>query len=94
MNLSFFLEVMVLKLLAEFKEPLIGYEQKPIMVLVKDLSVIEIQRKPSSYRVKRLAESMRKIGFTTSMIAVEKDGRCIIIDGQHRLFAAKAGWYI
>lgn len=79
----------MLRLLAEFREPLIGYEQKLVMVPVEELSVIEIQRKPSGYHVKRLAESMRKVGFTTPMIAVEKDGKCVIIDGQHRLLAAK-----
>ena len=78
-----------MRVLAEFRESLIGYEQKLVIVPVEELSVIEVQRKPSTYHVRRLAESMRKIGFTTPMIAIEKDGKCIIIDGQHRLLAAK-----
>ncbi|MHC1636259.1 MAG: ParB/RepB/Spo0J family partition protein [Candidatus Methanospirareceae archaeon] len=78
-----------MRVLAKFKEPLKGYEQKFVMVSIEELSIIEIQRKPSTYHVRRLAESMRKIGFITPMIAIEKDGKCIVIDGQHRLLAAK-----
>ncbi|MHC1579946.1 MAG: ParB/RepB/Spo0J family partition protein [Candidatus Alkanophagales archaeon] len=66
-----------------------GYEQKFVIVPIDELTVIEIQRKPSAQHVRRLAESMRKIGFTTPVIAVERGGRCVVIDGQHRLLAAK-----
>ena len=80
-----------MKKVGEIKEPLFGYMQEVVIVPIENLKVIEVQRKPSSYHVRRLAESMRKIGFTTPVIAVrEKDGNSyIIIDGQHRLLAAK-----
>ncbi len=80
-----------MKKIGEIKEPLFGYMQEVVVAPIENLKVIEVQRKPSSYHVRRLAESMCKVGFTTPVIAVkEKDGNSyIIIDGQHRLLAAK-----
>lgn len=75
--------------IAELKDPLYGYTQELAMIPIDELKVIEIQRKPSQYHVKRLADSIRKIGFTTPMIAILKEGRPVVIDGQHRLLAAK-----
>ena len=71
------------------KEPLLGYDQRIITVPVERLRVIEVQRKPSAYHVRRLAESMRKIGFTTPLIAVMKGDEYLVVDGQQRLLAAK-----
>ena len=54
-----------MRVLAEFREPLIGYEQKLVIVPVEELSVIEVQRKPSTYHVRRLAESMSCLLYTS-----------------------------
>lgn len=80
-----------MKRIGEIKEPLLGYTQEVIVVPIENLKVIEIQRKPSQFHVRRLAESMRKIGFTTPVIVVkgENENLYTIIDGQHRLLAAK-----
>ncbi|RLI05172.1 hypothetical protein DRO26_02940 [Candidatus Bathyarchaeota archaeon] len=78
-----------MKKVGEIKEPLLGYLQEVVVVPIEELSVIEVQRKPSQFHVKRLAESIRKIGFTTPVIAIWKDGKPIIIDGQHRFLAAR-----
>ena len=74
----------------EIREPLYGYVQEILVVPLEKLRVVEIQRKPSTYHVRRLAESMRKIGFTTPVIAVRRgEDDYVVIDGQHRLLAAK-----
>lgn len=75
--------------IAEFREPLLGHTLEIEMVPLEELEVIEIQRKPSSYHVKRLVESIRKLGFLVPVIGVRRDGRVVIIDGQHRLLAAR-----
>lgn len=71
------------------KEPLLGYTQQIIKVPIEKLKIIEVQRKPSAFHVRRLAESIKKIGFTTPLIAVKKDDEFVVIDGQQRLLAAK-----
>ena len=77
--------------IGEIKEPLYGYTQEVVMVPIDKLEVIEIQRKPSQYHIKRLAESMRKVGFVAPLIVIRKEGKekLIIIDGQHRFLAAR-----
>lgn len=72
-----------------FKEPLLGYDLRIATVPVEELRVIEVQRKPSAFHVRRLADSVKKIGFTTPIVAVMKEGKCVVIDGQQRLLAAK-----
>lgn len=74
---------------AEFREPVLGHTLEIKMVPMEELQVIEIQRKPSPYHVKRLVESIRKLGFLVPVIGICKDGRVVIIDGQHRLLAAR-----
>ncbi|MCD6411362.1 MAG: ParB-like nuclease domain-containing protein [Thermoplasmata archaeon] len=76
--------------IGEVQDPLHGYKQEIVVAPVEELTVIEIQRKPSQYHVRRLAESMRKVGFVTPLIAVKRNGNLVVIDGQHRLLAAKA----
>lgn len=78
-----------MKFIAEFKEPLKGYIQKIVIAPIDELTVVNVQRKPSNYHIRRLAESIRKLGFTTPVITIEQNGKLIIIDGQHRLLAAK-----
>jgi ParB-like chromosome segregation protein Spo0J len=63
-----------LKEVGTIKEPLLGYDQRIAIVPIEKLKVIEVQRKPSSYHVRRLAESIRKIGFVTPLVAVKKRG--------------------
>ena len=77
--------------LAKIKEPIIGYEQKFMVVPMDKLEVVEIQRKPSPYHIRRLQESMRKIGFVAPLVAIEKEKgeKYLVIDGQHRYLAAK-----
>jgi len=78
-----------MKLVAEIKEPFHGYTQEIALVPVEDLKVIEIQRAPSKPHVKRLSESIKKIGFIIPLIAIRRDDEIIVIDGQHRFLAAK-----
>ncbi|GBC75078.1 hypothetical protein HRbin06_00391 [archaeon HR06] len=78
-----------MKVLSEFKEPLKGYNQKLILASLNEMEVVSIKRKPSNFHVRRLSESISKIGFTTPLIGIEENGKIIVIDGQHRLLAAK-----
>jgi ParB family chromosome partitioning protein len=80
-----------MKKIGEIREPLLGYTQEVVVVPIENLKVIEIQRKPSQFHIRRLAESMRKIGFTTPVVVIrgESEESFTIIDGQHRLLAAK-----
>ena len=52
-----------------------------------DLEVIGHQRKPRPAHLKALTASIERLGFVTALVAVERDGKFVIIDGQHR-FAA------
>ena len=75
--------------LCELEEPLHKYKQEFVMAPINELKVIEIQRKPSNHHIKRLAESIRKIGFVVPVIAIRRGENLIIVDGQHRYLAAK-----
>src|SRR5436309_9021969 len=71
----------------ELKDPL---KRQPMTVTVVpkgDLEVIAHQRKPRPAHLKALTASMERMGFITPLVAVERDGKLVIIDGQHR-FAA------
>lgn len=46
--------------IGQIKEPLFGYAQKIALVPVEGLKAIEVQRRPSPFHVKMLAESMKK----------------------------------
>ncbi len=75
--------------IGKIKDPLYGYEQEIIVAPIDELKVIEIQRKPSESHIKRLVESIRKIGFVVPVICVKRGDELIIIDGQHRFLAAR-----
>ena len=75
--------------ISKIKEPLYGYEQEIILVPTTKLKVIEVQRKASAPHVKRLTESIKKIGFIIPLIIVRRGDEDIVIDGQHRFLAAK-----
>jgi ParB family chromosome partitioning protein len=57
------------------------------------LDVVEHQRKPRPAHVQHLVSSIERIGFIVPLVAVEtkEDGktRYVVIDGQHRLQAAR-----
>jgi len=81
--------VVCLREVGVIKEPLLGFSQQILVVPVEKLKVIEVQRKPSAFHVRRLSESIRKIGFVTPLVAVKRGDECLVIDGQQRLLAAK-----
>jgi ParB family chromosome partitioning protein len=55
------------------------------------LEVISHQRKASDAHVKRVMDSVNRVGFLAPVVVVERDGGAgyLIIDGQHRFLAAK-----
>jgi hypothetical protein len=53
-----------------------------------DLEVISHQRKPRPAHLKAITASIERIGFVTPLVAVERDSKYVIIDGQHRFQAA------
>lgn len=74
----------------EFVEPYHQHLLKFKIIPLEKLSVISHQRKPSSYHVKHLSNSIERIGFIVPLIVVEdKEGNYIIIDGQHRFLACR-----
>jgi len=52
-----------------------------------DLEVISHQRKPRPAHLKAITASIERIGFVTPLVAVQRDGKYVIIDGQHRFTA-------
>jgi len=78
-----------MKTIAKIEEPLHGYSQEIAIIPIDNLKVIEIQRAPSKFHIKRLSESIRKIGFVIPLVVVKRGNENIIIDGQHRFLAAK-----
>src|SRR5436305_6382121 len=71
----------------ELKEPL---KRQPLTVMVVpkgNLDVIGHQRKARPAHLKALTESLESMGFITPLVAVERDGKYVIIDGQHRFSA-------
>lgn len=79
-----------MQVLATLKEPLTGYDVRLAAIPAADLQVIQIQRKPSQPHVKRLAASMKRIGFVVPLVVIERNGATWVIDGQHRFLAGKA----
>ena len=61
------------------------------VVPVSKLDVISHQRKPSDAHVKRIVDSVGRVGFLTPLVVVERENGdgYHVIDGQHRLLAAK-----
>ena len=70
-----------------YKDPI---NRQPISIrLVRkaDLEVIGHQRKPRPAHLKALASSFDRLGYITPLVAVERGGKHVIIDGQHRFHA-------
>jgi ParB family chromosome partitioning protein len=71
----------------ELKDPV---KRQPLAITVVrtgDLEVIGHQRKPRPAHLKALTTSIERVGFVTVLVAVERDGKYVIIDGQHRFQA-------
>src|SRR6267143_4950623 len=71
----------------DLKDPL---KRQPLTITVArkaDLEVIGHQRKPRPAHLKALSASIERMGFITPLVAVKRDGKYVIIDGQHRFRA-------
>ncbi|GIW67590.1 MAG: chromosome partitioning protein ParB [Candidatus Parcubacteria bacterium] len=73
----------------EFADPYHHQNLKFKLIPIDKLSVISHQRKPSSYHVKHLSNSIERIGFIVPVVVVQNNDTYTIIDGQHRYLAAK-----
>jgi ParB family chromosome partitioning protein len=65
-------------------------KRQPIAIAVVPASEIEVighQRKARPAHLKALTASMERLGFLSALIAVERDGKHVVIDGQHRFQA-------
>jgi ParB family chromosome partitioning protein len=71
----------------DLKDP---HKRQPLTITVakqSDLDVVGHQRKPRPAHLKALGASIERMGFITPLVAVERDGKFVIIDGQHRFQA-------
>jgi len=73
----------------QFKDP--KYQQNLTfkIVPIDSLEVVEHQRKPSNYHVNHLISSIERVGFIVPLVVAEKNGKYVILDGQHRFLAAQ-----
>jgi ParB family chromosome partitioning protein len=71
----------------DWKDPLKKQPVTITTVKAGDLTVVGHQRKPRPAHLKALEASMQRVGFITPLVAVERDGKYVIIDGQHRFSA-------
>ena len=73
----------------QFKDP--RHQQDLIfkVVPIDSLEVVEHQRKPSNYHVNHLISSIERVGFIVPLIVFERNGKYVILDGQHRFLAAQ-----
>lgn len=72
-----------------FKDPYLGNELEFLIIPIENLKVIPHQRKPSSYHIKHLIQSIKRVGFIVPVVVIKKNSDYFIIDGQHRFLAAK-----
>lgn len=73
----------------KFVEPYKNKEIKFDIVNVEDITIPSIERSISEPHIKRLMESIEKIGFIEPITLIPKDDKYEVINGQHRLLAAK-----
>ena len=71
----------------ELKDPINRQPLRITVVKKADIDVVGHQRKPRPAHLKALTASMKRMGFLTPLIAVERDDRYVVIDGQHRFHA-------
>jgi ParB family chromosome partitioning protein len=75
-----------------FKDPAKRRDLAFDVLPMSKLAVISHQRKASEPHVKRVIDSIERVGFLAPVVVVEDDGDSdgyLIIDGQHRYLAAK-----
>src|SRR5260370_5967053 len=74
-----------------FKDPANRRDLTFAVLPITSVEVISHQRKSSDTHVKRLVDSVERVGFLAPLVVVEReDGRgYLVIDGQHRLLAAR-----
>lgn len=72
----------------EFKDPSRKQAMSFAVLPASKMKVVSHQRKKSDTHIKRIVASIEKVGFVAPVVAVERDGEYIIIDGQHRFLAA------
>src|SRR5207302_1625154 len=73
----------------DFQEPAGKRGFGVALLPVGNLVVIAHQRKPSAPHVARVVDWINRVGFVAPVVAVERDGRYVISDGQHRFLAAQ-----
>jgi len=72
------------------REPLKGYDMKVGIVPINRIRIPRIQRELSDHLVRRLMNSIEKVGFVDPVLLVEtEEGSYEVINGQHRIEAAK-----
>ena len=74
-----------------FKDPANRRDLIFAVLPIAKVEVISHQRKASETHVKRLVDSVGRVGFLAPVVVVERDDGdgYLVIDGQHRLLAAK-----
>jgi ParB family chromosome partitioning protein len=74
-----------------FKDPANRRDLTFAVLPIASVEVISHQRKSSDTHVKRLVDSVARVGFLAPLVVVEREGGAgyLVIDGQHRLLAAK-----
>jgi ParB family transcriptional regulator, chromosome partitioning protein len=74
-----------------FKDPANRRDLTFAVLPTASLEVISHQRKSSDTHVKRVVDSVGRVGFLVPLVVVEREdgGGYLVIDGQHRLLAAR-----
>jgi len=74
-----------------FKDPANRRDLTFAVLPISSLEVISHQRKSSAAHVKRLVDSIERVGFLAPVVVVERDdgGGFLVVDGQHRVLAAR-----
>ena len=74
-----------------FKDPANRRDLTFAVLPIAKVEVISHQRKASDTHVKRLVDSVGRVGFLAPVVVVEQEGGdgYLVIDGQHRLLAAR-----
>jgi ParB family chromosome partitioning protein len=74
-----------------FKDPANRRDLTFAVLPIASVEVISHQRKSSDAHVKRLVDSVERVGFLAPLVVVEREDAdgYLVIDGQHRLLAAK-----
>lgn len=75
----------------DFRDPANRRDLTFAVIPIASVEVISHQRKSSDPLVRRLVDSVQRVGFLAPLVVVEREGGggYLVIDGQHRLLAAK-----